>query len=76
MYIDKDVLWLEISMDDSVGMKLIEGNQDLCHEMINRIEGHTTSWEPTLGDGKSDGGDVHVGHDVIGGLIIESGDER
>lgn len=75
-YINEDVLGLEISMDDSVSMKLVEGNQDLCHEMRDYIEGQGTFWEPTLGDGESEICDVHFGDDAKGRRVIEGRDER
>lgn len=76
VYTNEDVLRLEICMDDSMSVKLVEGNQDLCHENANGIEGYTTFQGPTLFDSASNIGDVQAGDDVKGGCVIESGDER
>lgn len=76
MYANEDVLWLEISVDDSVSVELIEGNRDLHHEKANRIVRHTTIREPTRLNGMRNITDVHVGDDVKGGSVIEGGDER
>lgn len=75
-HVDENVLRLEISMDDPMSMKLVEGNQNLCHKVTNRMEGYITFRKPTQLDSTSDVGDVHIGNDVEGGRVVEGGDER
>lgn len=76
VHIDENVIWPEISMDDSMSMELVEGNEDLRHEITDGIEGHGTFGEAAVGNGDSKVGDVHVGDDVKGGWVVESRSER
>ena len=76
MYIDQNVLRLEVSVDDSLSMELVKGDQDLRYEMTNHVERNATPWEPTRIYSTSNITDPHVSDDVEGGCVIEGRDER